>query len=317
MAMLRPQILLALFIFAAVGVAQSGYKQQLSWDYLGVIIIISSWWVNATSINDLADYEIDKINLKGVAERPLVNKQASRSQVTKLAVISGGLALLTGFLLNYKIGLLVAACLVLNYIYSMPPLKISHRGVLAPLLLPLGYVVLPFLVGAWAIGGLISDDGWVILTAIYISFIGRIILKDFRDVKGDAKFGKRTFLLRYGRKTTCLTSAVCLVIGTIILLTVLPVNLVIYLVFGCLLGAGLFGLNRLHKTRGREVEVGTIKAIVRVASGAVIILLAILILQNNLKPMSEQMIISAVLGGYFLILFWDTLNKATKLESKI
>lgn len=49
--------------------------------------------------------------------------------------------------------------------------------------------------------------------ALYLGFIGRILLKDFRDVRGDALFGKRTFLVRHGRRATCAVSAGCLVTG--------------------------------------------------------------------------------------------------------
>jgi len=42
----------------------------------------------------------------------------------------------------------------------------------------------------------------------------RILLKDFRDVRGDALFGKRTFLVRHGRVWTCRFSAVAWTGGT-------------------------------------------------------------------------------------------------------
>ena len=38
----------------------------------------------------------------------------------------------------------------------------------------------------------------MLLAGLYVGFIGRILLKDFRDVRGDALFGKRTFLVRHG-----------------------------------------------------------------------------------------------------------------------
>jgi hypothetical protein len=50
---------------------------------------------------------------------------------------------------------------------------------------------------------------------LYLGFIGRILLKDFRDVRGDALFGKRTFLVRHGRRATCSVSAAAFVAGTV------------------------------------------------------------------------------------------------------
>ena len=54
----------------------------------------------------------------------------------------------------------------------------------------------------------------MLLAGLYVGFIGRILLKDFRDVRGDALFGKRTFLVRHGRRTTCRLSAVLWTAGT-------------------------------------------------------------------------------------------------------
>jgi 4-hydroxybenzoate polyprenyltransferase len=314
--MLRPQVAVVLVLFAVLGMAQGGYRQQLVWQLLGVVIVIVAWWVNATTINDLADYEIDRINLKGAAERPLANKQATRRQIMALSLFSAMAGLGVGFVLDARIGVLVLICLLLNYAYSMPPAKISHRGAQAPLLLPIGYVVLPYLVGAWSLDESITRKGQLILAAIYISFIGRIILKDFRDVKGDAKFGKRTFLLRYGRKATCITSAIGLAVGSSILLAVIPLNLVIVFIFEALLGCALFGLYKLYKTHGRVVELIVIGSIVRAASGAVIILLALLLLQNNGKPLSQQVLATAALGLYFIAQFWDTLKKAEAVKRR-
>jgi 4-hydroxybenzoate polyprenyltransferase len=51
---------------------------------------------------------------------------------------------------------------------------------------------------------------------------GRILLKDFRDVHGDAMFGKRTFLVRHGRGVTCAVSACCWTAGTAVILAAAP-----------------------------------------------------------------------------------------------
>lgn len=311
--MLRPQIALALLIFAAIGMAQGGKVSQLQWQFLWVTLIIVSWWINATCINDIADYEIDKINLKGSAERPLANKQASKQQIIYLYILSALSALGIGFATDIKIGILVAICLLLNYLYSMPPIRISYRGALASILLPVGYVLLPFLVGTWSVGDTLTHDGRLILAALYISFVGRILLKDFRDVEGDSKFGKMTFLLRYGRKATCISSALGLSVGVVILLFVLPDNFVVRLVFICLWLCTIFGLYKLYKTRGRKAELIIISSIVKSASGAVIILLAILLLENNQKPISQQVLVSAALGLYSIALFWDTISRVNKI----
>jgi len=61
-----------------------------------------------------------------------------------------------------------------------------------------------------------------LLAALYVGFIGRIVLKDFRDVVGDRLFGKRTFLVRHGRRVTCGLSAACWVVGSGLLVVATP-----------------------------------------------------------------------------------------------
>ena len=70
-------------------------------------------------------------------------------------------------------------------------------------MLPLGYVAVPFLIGSFSAGGGVDRHGFVLLTALYLGFMGRLVLKDFRDQYGDALYGKRTMLVRCGRARTC------------------------------------------------------------------------------------------------------------------
>jgi hypothetical protein len=67
-----------------------------------------------------------------------------------------------------------------------------------------------------------------VLAALYVGFIGRIVLKDFRDVVGDQMFGKRTFLVRHGRRVTCAVSGACWVSGTVLLVAATPGAGVVY-----------------------------------------------------------------------------------------
>jgi hypothetical protein len=62
----------------------------------------------------------------------------------------------------------------------------------------------------------------LLLAGLYTGFIGWIILKYFHDVRGDALFGKRTFLVRHGRRWTCAFSAWCWAAGTVIVAGAVP-----------------------------------------------------------------------------------------------
>ncbi|MCZ7529931.1 MAG: UbiA family prenyltransferase [Acidimicrobiia bacterium] len=75
-------------------------------------------------------------------------------------------------------------------------------------LLPLGYVAVPYLLGAFSVDVTLNRRGVLLLVGLYLGFMGRLVLKDFRDEHGDRMYSKRTMLVRYGRARTCAFGAV-------------------------------------------------------------------------------------------------------------
>ncbi|MCX6729817.1 MAG: UbiA family prenyltransferase [Candidatus Saccharibacteria bacterium] len=209
-----------MLLFAAIGDAAT--KQTSAYDYRLLLIpfLLGCLFIGATTVNDIADEEIDKINLARDKRRPLAVASAQKKQLYALNIIAFVVALIIAVTIEPILVILVLISAGLGYIYSMPPIKISHRGFLAPLLLPINYVLLPFLIGASLHLNGWSKEAGVLLLGLYVSFIGRIILKDFRDIKGDAMFGKRTFLVRYGAKKTCEVAGIAWVIGDLIVSSV-------------------------------------------------------------------------------------------------
>jgi 4-hydroxybenzoate polyprenyltransferase len=103
---------------------------------------------------------------------------------------------------------------VLSAAYSVRPVRLADRGAVASVMLPACYVAVPYLIGLLARGHRVTAADLALAGGLYLGFIGRILLKDFRDVRGDALFGKRTFLVRHGRRATCAVSAAAFVAGT-------------------------------------------------------------------------------------------------------
>lgn len=183
-------------------------------DLLIGLLLVALWYINATTTNDLADEEIDHVNLKGSAERPLVNGAATTSQLQVVVGVSAVVLLLVSLRGGIWLCAVTALLLGLNRVYSFPPLRISYRGVLAPLMLPLGYVGYPLAVGFILTG---SQGTWqwaLLLVGLYALFVSRVMLKDFRDVAGDKKYGKRTFLLRHSASFVTHVSQSVHVFGT-------------------------------------------------------------------------------------------------------
>ena len=87
--------------------------------------------------------------------------------------------------------------------YSLRPVRLSYRTYLAPLALAVAYVAVPYLLGAVATGRGLTPATPSLVGALYVLFVARIVLKDFRDREGDALYGKPTLLLRFGKDATC------------------------------------------------------------------------------------------------------------------
>lgn len=243
-ALVRPPASAVLLLFAALGMVQVDGTGSLRWEMPVVALVIASWFLNATAMNDLADVEIDKVNLEGARGRPLVSGLATPRTLRWFAAGAATASLLAAWSLDWRAAVVVAACLALSAAYSLPPLRISARGGLATILLPLGYVSLPYLVGVFAVGDP-SRDALVLMAGMYVVFAGRILLKDFRDVRGDDLYDKRTFLLRHGTPATCRVAAACWVAGCALLPLLVPMRSAVLPVCAVYLALALHGLWRL------------------------------------------------------------------------
>jgi 4-hydroxybenzoate polyprenyltransferase len=217
-----------------------------------------------------------------------------------LGFVAAIVALVGAWLISAPVGVTVTAGLALNAAYSLPPLRLCARGALAVALLPLGYVALPYLVGALTAQPRIGWHALALLAGLYVTFIGRIVLKDFRDVAGDAQFDKRTFLLRHGRTRTCALSAVCWVGGSAMLLTLVPVWSVLTLVFVAYVAAALHGLRALAQPQSNGAEQVVIGAIAQLGRGMGITLLAHLTMTTKQWSADQQSVVYVALGFLFL-----------------
>jgi 4-hydroxybenzoate polyprenyltransferase len=175
---------------------------------------------------------------------------------------------------------------------------LADRGAVASLVLPACYVVVPYLLGVFAGGSAVHADDLLLLAALYVSFIGRILLKDFRDVRGDELFGKRTFLVRHGTGWTCAFSACLWVAGTALLLVSVrnpSPGLAGALVAGALTAVGLlYALARTSRPRRQE---SLVAAIAIVGRGAILVLLAHLSMSDPRWSPAERAAVILGLAG--------------------
>jgi 4-hydroxybenzoate polyprenyltransferase len=192
-------------------------------DFLLAAVMLGTLYMSATCFNDIADEEIDKVNLGKDLSRPLITANVSSWQLRRLGILALVVAMLAALFIYPYYLLFVVGGITISVFYSMKPFKFSHRGIFASLWLSLSYIVLPFLAGAF-IQGRLNRLSIYILVAMYLCFVGRVLLKDFRDYKGDKKFGKLNFLVRHGPQATCLASGIVWLLGDLVFIVGLNRN---------------------------------------------------------------------------------------------
>jgi 4-hydroxybenzoate polyprenyltransferase len=269
----RPAVVVLLGLFAAVGAAQAGLPNN-SIVLAKALLVVVAFLLCAVVVNDLSDEAIDRINLPADARRPLVSGACTRSEFVVIGATAGTLALLASLLLHWPAVIVVAAGLALILAYSLRPIRVADRGAMASLLLPAGYVGVPYLVGIFSVRGRVIAGDLLLLAGLYVGFIGRILLKDFRDVRGDALFGKRTFLVRYGRRATCVFSAACWMAGSVAVAGAHQSDRTLAAFWGGLVAIALVLLRALAVDRGVRRDERLISAIAIVGRGMLVTLFA-------------------------------------------
>ncbi len=178
-------------------------------------------------------------------------------------------------------------------------MRLSFRTYLAPLVLGVAYVLVPYAFGVLAAGRSATAGDAVFAAALFALFVARINLKDFRDRVGDARFGKPTLLLRFGKTATCTVSLLALVVGDVLLLAAIrpsPAVGVLLELFVAAVGWMLLVLWRSELPRAEQVAIG-IGA--RMGNGLLIVVLAWLVLSGAGATEPEAFGLSAALAVVF------------------
>ena len=269
---------------------------RFSWDYVWATIALASSYVTATAVNDIADEQIDLVNHPRDNGRPLISGDASPRDLYRLHAVAAGLALASAVAIGRAAVAVIACSLAIAWAYSLPPLRFSYRTYLAPLVLGIAYVGVPYELGTLAAGGHVD---FTFAAALFALFVARINLKDFRDRRGDALYGRRTLLLRFGKDVTCLVSLLALIAGNALLLAALepPVAVAATLqLYVLAIASMLLSLREAPQGRLEQVAIGLGA---RMGNGLLIAVLAWLILQGRGAGLADQVVLQLALLGAF------------------
>lgn len=272
-ALTRPAVIILFALVTALGVAQGG-KVGDTLTLAAALVPVMAFLLFAVTVNDLSDEAVDRVNLPGDRHRPLVSGVGTRQDMVLVAIVAAVLAELSAARLGLATFGVLTAGVVFAAAYSLPPVRLSKRGIVASLTLPIGYVATPFLVGVLAARGSVGGSDLIVLAGLYIAFIGRLVLKDFRDVRGDTLFGKRTFLVRRGRGAACVVAAIAWTTGTVIL-AVSAADAPAYGVLAAYTGAVLGLLWLLARSASARRDEAIISAIAILGRGTLVSLLTV------------------------------------------
>lgn len=185
-----------------------------------------------TVLNDVFDIEIDKLNMNF---RPLQSKRVTYREAVGFMLLLYILGLGISLFLTFKFFVSIIIFTISSILYSLPPFSIEKRGFLAQIWLSIA----TFLIPAYA-GIVLITDNFYVPNELLLSFVSFtlmysfiVIIKDFKDVRGDMKGGKRTFVLSVGEKT----SKGIMITGTLIMFIItmyflnLTINNFLFLIF--------------------------------------------------------------------------------------
>ena len=301
--MVRWRVAVTLWFFLLIGAAAQGPLRPGVTLLLATLSLAASYVV-ATTVNDIADRDVDRINHPRDAGRPLVSGSATERDLWRTNAVAAPLALAAAAVAGGPILAVSAASLAIGYAYSLGPVRLSYRTWLAPTVLAVAYAVVPYVLGLLAAGGRVDRLDVLLSGALYALFLARINLKDFRDRAGDAAYGKPTLLLAHGKKVTCVVTAAALLAGSGTLVAALGGGAGVVAVVSALAGGTLLMLRSLWRASDPRAEQLAIGLGAKMGNGLLACTLAWLVLAAHGAPDGMRVLVMgfiAVVYGSVLI----------------
>ncbi len=188
----------------AVGTAFCGMLMALKsvppfYEFLLMCIAMISATFSANLVNAATDVEVDKINKPN---RPLPEGRVTVRESFVIGIFCLILTLIISLLFGIVSFLIAIVGLTFAVIYSVPPIALKERGLLANISLAFSYSTLIFLWG-WAIVAPLILELIVIIILVFllIQISAANIIKDLVDYEGDL-ITRRTVPGQLGLKKT-------------------------------------------------------------------------------------------------------------------
>ncbi len=242
-----------------------------SLDFIGIVqIILLSFpgCILLYGINDVYDYESDKINPRKKLIEGIKLEKKNHPFIKKISYIMIGLLLLSS-ILTFNISNIVAMCVLvfIIYYYSAPPIRLKEKPPIDSI--SNGLIILAVAALGFSHGKSIL---FMPLKAYFMSLcIAAVhIYSTLTDYSSDKKVGDKTFAVKFGQRTTAIVATIIFVLSHFISDFQTPA--IKYYVIGCML-IGMITIikptEKVAKEGFRVIFIGSIAAAIIYLLGAI------------------------------------------------
>jgi len=170
--------------------------------------------MGAFALNDYIDLKADLVNKR--EDRPLVRGALKRDTAFHLSLACFLIGNVISVFISPECFIVAAAFSLLSIAYNS---RLKKYSIIGNIFIGIT-MALPFVFGA-IIAGAVNDAILVLSGIVFIIGLGREMMKDIEDMKGDKETGARTLPLIVGPKKTTYSIVICYLMG--VLLSLFPI----------------------------------------------------------------------------------------------
>jgi lycopene elongase/hydratase (flavuxanthin-forming) len=177
---------------------------------LGVLYFLAPYNLLLYGVNDLYDYESDRLNPRkgGAIEGGLMSPKRTRVLWTAIALTNLPLLIALGILAGRPVTVVLAITVAAALAYSVPPVRTKVVPGLDSITSSLHFV-LPCICGGLVAGASLPSLPWRVLTAFFLWGVASQALGAIQDERYDRVAGIGSIAVSLGALRTALFSALC------------------------------------------------------------------------------------------------------------
>ena len=187
-----------------------GSGGSISWKGYMALAIALIGYFGGMMKNDYFHSELDALVSP---QKPIPSGRVSRRKVFSFASAIYVICVLSGFLMNYKAGLVVVLLIMLSHVYNA---VFKSKGLLGSMVLPLGIATVS-LFGSVAVSGRVPEMVWYCFAGIFLYDFGAHIVTTFKDIDQDRKMGIVTTPIQIGIKPALVLSTVATIASFVVI----------------------------------------------------------------------------------------------------